>query len=374
MILYRAVNDDDINTLQNYDYMYSSLFNSYIKSIDNNKEIRKNVYIYTKLCAFMERKYALDTIIGHISGKRISAKISPWVSVSPDFNLVSSEYSIPQSGRYNFSKNRKNIAIIDIPDNKIISDEDNLLCIRESMVKDFVVDLRSDNLSKFYKNDAIMAEKYNENMPGYDVVASYIYKLTNNKTRVNGFSNFATSVSEMLVYGGIKKEYIKALLSPKVVDIIYSCNINDNDFIIKYNNELNVILNNLNLNYIGRNLVDILYDNYNNIKGSNIEEKYSYLMYLKKLEIKKIVEYINKKYNKNFEVSRLLDDKVVVKSYNDLNNLQPKLKNDLILIEKDNLVYYHDFSKKGFYNSEINEVITSKKVYTKIKDNLKKAI
>ena len=66
MILYRAINNDDINSLNNYDIMCSSLLCSYLKSKEKNKEIRKNVYVYTNLCILKNRKYALDTVIGHI--------------------------------------------------------------------------------------------------------------------------------------------------------------------------------------------------------------------------------------------------------------------------------------------------------------------
>ncbi|MBR1718221.1 MAG: hypothetical protein IJ715_02995 [Bacilli bacterium] len=366
MILYRAINNDDINSLNKYDVIYSSLFNSCLKSKENNKEIRKNVYTYTNLCTFGKRKYALDTIIGHISGKRISAKISPWISVSPDFSLVASEYSIPQSGRYNYSRIRKSIAILDIPDDIIISDKEKLLEIRESDNQNFVVDLRSNNLSKFFECDAIMAEKYNEDMPGYDVVANLNKELYNNKSEVTGFSNFATSVSEMLVFAGIPKKYIKTIISPEVVDIMYACNIDDIDFIVKNNKEIEKIIKDLNPIYIGCNLVDILYTNYNYIKGSNIEEKYNYLLNQKIKELSKMVEYINKLYKKEFKVSNVLDNKIVVKKYDDLNKLKISLKNDLVLIEKDDNPYYHDFDKNGFYSEKLNQIIPIKSVVKKI--------
>ena len=366
MILYRAINNDDINSLNKHDIMYSSLLDSYLKSQENNKEIRKNVYTYTNLCALKNRKYALDTVIGHISGKRIRAKISPWISVSPVFSLVASEYSIPQLGRYNYSRNRKSIAILDIPDNIIISDKDELLKIRESKNENFVVDLRNDNLAKFFECNAIMAEKYNEDMPGYDYMANLNKEIYNIKTCVTGFSKFATSVSEMLVFAGIPKSYIKAIISPVVVDIIYACNIEDIDFIVEYNKEIEEFIKKINPIYIGHNLVDILYNNYNYIKGSNIEEKYNNLLNQKNIELTKIVEYINNLYKKEFKVSKVLDNEVVVKNYEDLKDLDKKLKNDLILIEKDNKLYYHNFEKNGFYSDELDEVIPINKVVDKI--------
>lgn len=366
MILYRAINDDDINSLNNYDIMCSSLLCSYLKSKEKNKEIRKNVYVYTNLCILKNRKYALDTVIGHISGKKISAKISPWISVSPNFALVASEYSIPQSGRYNYSRDRKSIAILDIPDTMIISDKEKLLEIRESENENFVVDLRNDNLTKFFECDAIMAEKYIDDMPGYDMMADLNKDMYNTKTYVSGFSNFAKSVSEMLVFARISKNYIKAIISPVVVDIMYACNINDINFIVQYNKEIEEFINKLNPVYIGYNLVDILYNNYNYIEGVTIEEKYNTLLNQKLKEITKIVEYINKLYKKDFKVSKVLDNEVVVRNYDDLEKLDKKLKNDLILIEKNNKLYFHNFDKNGFYCDELNEVISVKNVVEKI--------
>ena len=343
MILFRALNNDDINNLNKYDHIYSSLFDSYNKSKENNKQIRKNVYNYSNLCFNGKRKYALDTIIGHISGKRIGAKISPWVSVSNDFDLVSSEYSIPQSGRYNYARYRKNIAIIDLPDDFIKSNKAELLEIRESNLVSLVVDLRNGNLNKFYDCGAVQAEKYNEDMPGYNSVADFNREVSGYKTNVSGFSNFATAVSEMVAFAGISKKFVKTILSPIVVDIVYACNITDYDFIIKYNNELKSLISDLYPLYTGNNLVDILYSNYKNIKP-----------------------LINKIYNKDFKVSRLLDNRIIVKSYNDLPGLNSKIKNDLVLIEKDNNVYYNSFDKNGYYNEELNKVITFKKVLNKI--------
>ena len=363
MNVYRAVNEDDINNLIKHDYICSSLWDSYLKSKERNKQIRKNVCIYYNLCFNGNRKYALDTVIGHISGKKIDARISPWVSVSNNFNLVASEYSIPQAGKYNYSRNRKSIAIIDIPDDFRIDDKDKLLGMRESKEISLVLDLRDGNLSKFFDCNAIMAEKYNEDMPGYNVLT----EINDYKTNVNGFSNFAKSVSEMLVFAGINKKFIKAILSPSVVDIVYSCGITDIDFIIEHNKEIESLINCLNTFYIGNNLVDILYDNYYNIIGNNIEDKYKNLLEEKKEELNFIVKLINEKYNKEFEVSRLLDSRVVVKSYNDLTNLDDSLKNDLVLIERDSHLYRYMYENKGYYNDTNKSIIKQEKVIKLIK-------
>lgn len=361
MILYRAINIDDINNLKNGNNIYSSIINSYLLS--QEKEIRKNVYRYYNLCIKGSRQYALDTITGHVSGQRIGAKISPWISVTSDFEMASSEYSVPQSGKYNYYKLRKPVILLNIPDDKILSEEKEVFNLRNrNDVDDFVVDLRSNNLSKLFENEAIMAEKYNMDMPGYDVVAELNRLLLDYKTKVSGFSNFSTATNELLIFSQIKKEYIKAIMSPELVDVLYSCNINIEeyyDFITNNYRELNIYLKILKDEFIGKNLTDYLVLNYDNIDGNNIEEKYQTLKEIKLKVLSSIVNSINKKYNTNFKVSRLLDDNVLVKRYENISDLSLTSRYDLVLIEKDNKIYEHSFNKCGFYNKENDESITS---------------
>lgn len=361
MILYRAINIDDINNLKNGNNIYSSIINSYLLS--QEKEIRKNVYSYYNLCIKGSRQYALDTITGHVSGQRIGAKISPWISVTSDFEMASSEYSVPQSGKYNYYKLRKPVILLNIPDDKILSEEKEVFNLRNrNDVDDFAVDLRSNNLSKLFENEAIMAEKYNMDMPGYDVVAELNRLLLDYKTKVSGFSNFSTATNELLIFSQIKKEYIKAIMSPELVDVLYSCNINIEeyyDFITNNYRELNIYLKILKDEFIGKNLTDYLVLNYDNIDGNNIEEKYQTLKEIKLKVLSSIVNSINKKYNTNFKVSRLLDDNVLVKRYENISDLSLTSRYDLVLIEKDNKIYEHNFKKSGFYNKENDESITS---------------
>lgn len=370
MILYRAINIDDINNLNNNNNIYSSIINSYIKS--KEKEIRKNIYNYYNACIKGSKSCALDTIIGHISGKRISAKISPWISTTTDFDIAAQEYAIPQSGTHNYSKDRKPIILIDYPDDKILSTKEEVFKLRNNIIEtnDFSIDLRNDNLNELFVNEAIMAEKYNEQLPGYDVVAYLNRTLLNYKTVVIGFSKYAKAAKEILIYAQIKKDYIKAILDKELVEITYSCNI-DKEFIINNYKELNDYLKKLDNEFLGNNLIDYLKQNYNTIRGNNIEEKYEYLKQIKKTVLSKIIESLNKKYNTNYKVIRLLDDKILVKCYDNIIDLNTSLKNDLILIEKNNKIYEHNFKKHGFYNEDNDELITSKEIVKMIKTKVR---
>lgn len=369
MLLFRAINYNDLANYNNGNDIYSSLINSFLLSRDNNKEIRKNVYEYFKLCFNLKREYALDTIVGHISGKRLEANISPWISVSQDFNFVASEYSIPQAGKYNFIRERKPILVIDIPNDKILRNKETILKLRNnSDINDFIIDLRDDNLNTLYNSKAIISEKYNKDMPGYDVNSDFNNSYYNIETSVNGFSNYATAVKELLVYAGIRRNYIKAILSEELVDILYAIDIDiNNSFIIDNYESLNSYLKSLNDPFIGKNLIDYLLNNYNDIKGNNIEEKYNNLKEIKIERIKQIINNINSKYNKDYKVSKLLDSEILVMCYENINNLTQRSKHDLLLIEKDNKIYKHNFSKKGYYNSFEESVITTLEVKEIIK-------
>ena len=102
MLLYRALNEEDMKNLsleedilcqaREHDLNHASI----IDIIFRKNNILPSFYI-----------------IKHI---RNNAKDSMWISTSKDFNFVSREYAIVQAGNYNSYKKRKNIAILDIPE------------------------------------------------------------------------------------------------------------------------------------------------------------------------------------------------------------------------------------------------------------------
>lgn len=386
MLLYRAINNKDKNNLDNNKKIYCTLINSYLSLKDlessaktyyeKRKVKKKKIAIIDNVntCINDNIGNALDTIVGHVGGQKLQSGTSPWISVSSDFSFVAEEYSIPQSGKYNYFRERKPIIIIEIPNNKLLKEAEEIKNIRnKNNNKDFCIDLRDGNLNNLFDNDAVLAQKYNENMSAYNVVDSF-YREMVKKTNVTGFSNFADKSKEILVFAQIKKDYIKAVLSPQLVDILYACNVDieANKYLIINNyNDLNNDLINLGDYLIGKNLIDYLKENYSNIKGSNIEEKYNHLKQVKLQMISKIVEYINKKYNTNFEATRVLDNELLVRCYENIGNLTRVSKNDLLLIEKDNHIYTHNFKKKGYYNEQLDKVISTQEVMNEIEKNKK---
>lgn len=377
MLLYRAINEKDKKNLDIKKMIYCTLINTYLSLKDleasaktgyeKRKVKKKKITVIDDVnnCIYGNIGNALDTIVGHVGGQKLQSGTSPWISVGADYHFVAEEYSIPQSGKYNYFRERKPIIIIEIPDNKLLKESEEIKKMRNTNNNtDFYIDLRDGNLNTLFDNDAVQAQKYNDNMSVYDVLSSLDREL-GKKTNVKGFSNFAVKSKEVLAFGLIKEKYIKAELSPQLVDILYACNVDieaNKDFIINNYEDLNKVLIDLKDYFIGRNLIDFLKDNYSNIKGNNIEEKYEHLKQVKLQFISKIVKYINEKYNTNFNATRVLDDQLLVRCYKNVGNLSRVAKNDLLLIEKDNHIYTHDFAKKGYYNEELDEVITTQEV------------
>lgn len=382
MLLYRAINDNDKNNLDNNKDIYCSLVNSFLslkrlrtsaKTPSEKIKVKKRsakVVDYVNTCILGYKGNALDIILGHVGGQNIKAETSPWISVSSDFYFVAEEYSVPQAGKYNYFRKRKPIIMIEIPDDILLKKVDEVKEKRnDRSIKDFCVDLREGNLNTLFNDEAVLAQKYNPNLLGYSPTAS-IDRENGKKTRVDGFSNYAYDAGEIVMFARIKKDYVKAVLSPELIDILYSCNVNieeNKDFIINNCDSLNKFLISLNEYFIGKNLIDFLKDNYSNIKGNNVEEKYDHLKQVKLQIMAKIVDHINKEYNTDFEATRVLDEEVLVRCYQNIGNLSDKAKNDLILIEKDNHIYVHSFKKKGYYNEQLDKVIPTEKVKKKVK-------
>ena len=371
MILYRALNKDDMRRYYTNDHIFCTLFNA--TTLDNNgKKISKNLTKYYNLCLCDKRKYALDSIVGHISGKRLGVNISPWVSTSTNFDFVACEYAVPQSGNYNFQHERKPILVIEYDDDKIYSDSDSIYSLRDTKDYDFAIDLRNGKLNEYYDNGAVSSEKYNKDMPGYDVIADINKELNVTKTSVTGFSNYATAANEIILFGAIDKTYNKFLIYPIIQDIMYSCNI-DINYIIKNIDKINEILKDLYPMYKvlypngknGVNLTDLLVEKYEKLKGETIEEKYVMLKNYKADILSKIVKELNDVLHSNFTVNRLVDDKIIVSSYDNLNMLSEKQRYDLIIIEKDGKLYSYSCDNSKYSSEE--ETITRKDVYTLIR-------
>ena len=366
MILYRALNKDDIYNYENGNHIYCSLFNSFRNKGKKNlkKKESRNLNRYVDLCLLKDRQYALDCIVGHVSGKRIGVGVSPWVSVSSDYEFVMGEYAVPQSGTYNYEKDRKPILVISIDDDEIKKDSDSIKCLRNSKEERIIIDLRNGLLKGYYESGAISSEKFNRDMPGYDYMACVKRDVNNTNTRIDGFSNYTMAANELVIFLGINRDDCMFMIYPLIQDIIYGL---DEDIekvlpsIIKNRDRIENILKKINdpfykelypTIYTGINLTDYLIKNYNSIEGNTIEEKYDYLKKKKLRLLNEIDNEINRELLSDFYATRVIDDKVLVTSYDNLGNIPKSLRHDIIMLEKNDKLYLYDNMSHCYTNSD----------------------
>lgn len=363
MILFRAINKYDLENYKSGDDIHCTLYNSF-----NNKEMKRsrNVDEYYRLCLEKNRGCALDCIVGHVSGKRLSVNVSPWISTTTLLDFTLREYAIPQAGDYNHFKERKPVILIDFPDEKVLSTNEEISKIRSSITFDnFAIDLRNNNLNLLY-NNAIYSEKYNEDMPGYDVCADCNRILNGKVTNVNGFSNFATATNEVLIFSKIKREDIRLIIYPLLQDILYSCGIDEHSIDLitlleSYTyNKVDILFSELYpSSIVSTNLTDYLIRYYSEIPGDSIESKYRYLKKLKLELLKKVAEDINSNFGTKLEPTRVIDDNVFVSSYQNINQFSKKQTNDILIIEKDGMLYSYDNGTRTYISDEDDTISKS---------------
>ena len=375
--------EDMFNYNSKNEYIFSSLANS-LRIKDPNRRVSDYLPEYAKLCFGNKRKYALDSIIGHIGGQKLSVHSSPWVSTSKDYFYTLSEYAVPQAGNFNYEHNRKPVIVLDMPDYYIYDNYQSIKKLRDevgniNIAIDLAGDKEENNLNNYYDNDAILAEKYNEDMPGY--VVTDPNDEYNTKTKVSGFNNFAIASKEVLVYGGIHKSNIKIILYPILADILYTCNYdfdNNIDYLVAKKESLefvfksfymitNPVYNNKRYLYdlycelypsleTGNNLTDYLVKHYNSIPGNDIETKYKELMKQKYELLNEIINAINIYCNINLKAVDLVDKKVLVKKYQNIQYISSKLLNDVILIEHNNKIYQYNHNNHSYLDNDNNAI------------------
>ena len=379
MLVFRAINKIDLEKYNSNTDIESTMVTTFLEVLNDKKTTKtrkeKDILLRGRLLFKDKRANALDAIIGHISGFKLKSKKSPWISVSSDLAYVESEYAIPQAGKYNYQHERKPIIVINVDENKVYDTVEKVRSLRNNSTEnDIVIDLRNGKLSEYFDSDAIMCEKLNMDLPNYDIVYD-INKNLKYKTKVDGFSNFATDASELLIYGLIDRKSIEFVLYPLLQDILYSCNktVNNNtkNYIKDFYKYLDSLYNEMNELYAelypsiyeGVNLTDYLINNYNSIPGNTIEEKYTNLKN-KKLELlKQICIKLNQRFNLDLKPTRLVDDKIYVSS--NISNISVKVLNDLILIEDNGILYSFDTSTGKYSN--ITSSISFKRDKKKIK-------
>ena len=296
---------------------------------------------------------ALDLIIRHVMGHGIMDDTTIWISLAKSFIQAAREYSIPQAGNYNPSMTRKSIIIVDYPDALVYKTADRVLGIRDMIMNDFIIDISDDNLYNFYEEGAISAKYDNDFLSS---TQEFLRSLTE-KGSIPGFSNYSSKVSEVLAYKKISYNYIKAVLEPELVDIIYACDIdlnnnNNLNFIINYYKDLNDTLTNLNTKYLGKNVFELLDYNKLNDYNASIEEYYQDLLVEKIKEIKEIVTVINNEFSKEFEVKRVLDEGILTCDFDNVKKNSSREK-DILKIKRGKEIYLYNH-ENGKYCSTIN--------------------
>lgn len=211
-MLFRALNESDIENFDNAYYLLCNFFRSDYKNDKTLKIIMNEIY-------YKNMGLALDRIIGHISGLNITH--SCFISTSKNLNFVLEEYSIPQNGKYNIDFARKPVIVIineqEIPPlayTRNISGHQNI-----SSYFGKYVDLANNNLNKYIESGFIKPLYMNEDSYFYNTLDSL--NMEGKTCNVSGFNNFAYKAEEVLFFHGIDGKNIYTVLTPLMQDILY---------------------------------------------------------------------------------------------------------------------------------------------------------
>lgn len=189
MILYRALNDDDMKTYYDNQTIYCSLINSYNDITNYSKEgINKLKDFYNRCYKNMEPHFALSLVLGHISGNLDKAKRSPWISLTSNFKIAY-KYASLQKCSENATK-EKNILCFEVNDKTIINNDNQL----EELESESIIDFSNGQLKKYYEEGKILSfdhkNKDENNEPNF--IKSF------------RISNYATGDNEFLMLNLLK--------------------------------------------------------------------------------------------------------------------------------------------------------------------------
>jgi len=368
-ILYRAINNNDYNDYLNNKDIECILLRT------NRTSLEPRIKNYYNLCINGIMANALDTIGGHVLGHKIKRETSCFISTTSNFDIACTEYAIPQAGNYNHDNNRKNVIVLEVEKDKILSEVDEIKDLRnQTNIDDMIIDLRNGKL-EYYYNRCILSETYNPNMPGYNLEKDSNRVYNGFRTEIPGISNYSKAVDEVVFYKQIRKELIKKILYPLEQDILYGCNnpnINIELDLLEYaskkidDNSQKIFDEMYPTIQSGNNLTDILLKYYDVIPGNNISEKYYRLKGIKKHILQEILSIINKEISANYQIDRLVDNKIGVcdmsNYYNDFTNISEK---DIILVENNGNIYKYSHDKGAYIYSD--DIIKQTEVRTLIK-------
>lgn len=202
MILYRALNDEDIKSLYLDGVITSSLINSYENRKDVTKEVQKKLTeFYKKCCEELDESFLLSLIYGHINGKLVNAKRSPWISTTSDFYTAYNYATLNKCAGDGLK--RRSILCFEIDDNQIINTISELTS--KSLESGTALNLANNRLANYRKVNLILP---------YGTQCKIEEKGLN-----FSISNYATADSMYLIVNSIKLgKYL--LLDPLQQDLL----------------------------------------------------------------------------------------------------------------------------------------------------------
>lgn len=358
-MFYRALNGYDTKNYESNGIIYANIIRSFNENEKNKKNIQKRVIKIFNEVYFKNMSLSLDRVIAHVTGKNM--KYTCWISTSKSFNFVAEEYSIPQNGTYNVDMSRKNIAIIagkKVLDAKNVRNEAG----RENIINHFgeYLDISNNRLNDLYEKECI--NPLYKNKDSYYSSESFKDVLNSDKTRIDGFNNFAASAEEVLFFTKIEKDDIVAVISPLMQDIIYTfskglkgleeeqvvleklkefVNIDSDINNFKKYNFTNEEINLIKFLYTQRedglynSLVDLISYFYN--EQINIMDLYELLKEIKKSILRKITKKTD---------IELLDNEIYVLDYEHICKKSLLNGKKINNTNKHDIIYYTDEAKK----------------------------
>ena len=364
MELYRALSNKDENTYNKYGNIYCTWFGYYGK--DYLKHFRDE-----KGLEFDYIKNHLDEVMSHVLGCNLSKNMSPWISTSKDLEFVMREYAVPQSGKYNTSKTRKPISVIEEDSTCIYDSSKDLADLLYKLYKNetgfigkkFIIDLSDTRLNEYYTTPWIDKEEYphsnihvvdrnidNEKLPEETTIdrsLSFFNEEYGDKERkLTGLKTYSAGPKEVLIAGAIPNEDIKYIISPLLQDMMFGTRTYDVNRIFDGIDTIDKAISNAHRNlltldekyvfdklYVSsltakyqhcdyKSLIDLIKEEILSTKDVNIQ--YRDLKALKRSILSKIL---------GMPITRLVDDHVLVGVYDGYGTEVSDI-NDLVLYQK----------------------------------------
>mgnify|MGYP004629618465 CR=1 FL=1 len=205
VILFRALNPEDEKNFSKNETIISSLIYSYF-NLDNSLIVNdkdKVLNFYNKCFNLNQKEELLRLICGHVNGKLVNAKRSPWISTTSNFKSAY-DYAKLDKCKGNLIR-RRQVICFEVNDDMIINTAEE--CQNNNFSIGMVLNL-TDNRLALYRKAGIVVSYDTTNIPEAAKRGSNF-----------SFSNYAIKDNEYLVVGLIKpSNYI--LLTPEEQDFL----------------------------------------------------------------------------------------------------------------------------------------------------------